>query len=114
MQLNAIMQGPDWNSTAVFLTWDDFGGFYDHVPPPQVDNFGFGPRVPLLVISPYSRSGYISRTVYEFSSLLKFVEKRWNLDPLTNRDASANDLTDSFDFGQAPLQPPILQQRVCP
>ena len=113
-QLNAVMQGPQWSSTAVFLTWDDFGGFYDHVPPPQVDNFGLGMRVPLLVISPYAKSGNISHTVYEFSSLLTFVETRWNLDALTDRDLYANDLFDSFDFDQQPLGPLILQERVCP
>jgi len=113
-QLNALMQGPQWYSTAVFITWDDFGGFYDHVPPPKVDNFGFGPRVPLLVISPYAKKGLISHTVYEFSSLLKFVETRYGLDPLTDRDAQANDLLDSFDFDQDPLPPVILQTRRCP
>ncbi len=81
-QLNALMQGPLWSSTALFLTWDDFGGFYDHVPPPEVDRFGFGPRVPLLIISPYARHGHISHAVYEFSSLLKFVERRFGLAPL--------------------------------
>jgi len=113
-QLNAVMQGPLWNTTAVFLTWDDFGGFYDHVPPPFSDRFGFGPRVPLLIISPYAISGNISHTVYEFSSLLKFAEERFGLDPLTDRDAQANDLMDSFDFTQAPLPPLILDQRTCP
>jgi phospholipase C len=96
------------------VTWDDFGGFYDHVPPPQVDNFGFGPRVPLLVISPFAKPGNISHTVYEFSSLLKFVETRWNLPALTDRDNSANDLFDSFDFQQWPLPPLFLQERTCP
>lgn len=113
-QLNAIMQGPDWNSTAVFLTWDDFGGFYDHVPPPSVDAFGFGPRVPLLIISPFAKKGYISHTTYEFSSFLKFTELRYGLPTLTNRDAQANDMTDSFDFTQQPLPPMILQPRQCP
>jgi phospholipase C len=113
-QLNAVMQGPDWNTTAVFLTWDDFGGFYDHVPPPFSDEFGLGPRVPLLIISPYALSGYISHTQYEFSSLLKFAETRFGLDPLTDRDTQANDLTDSFDFTQNPLPPLILQERTCP
>jgi phospholipase C len=113
-QLNAVMQGPDWNSTAVFLTWDDFGGFYDHVPPPMVDNFGFGPRVPLIIISPFARSGFISQTVYEFASLLKFAEQRFGLDPLTDRDALANDMLDSFDFSQAPLPPLVLSERGCP
>jgi phospholipase C len=115
-QLNAIMGGPlgQWYSTAVFITWDDFGGFYDHVAPPVVDDFGFGPRVPLLIISPFSKSGFVSSTQYEFSSLLKFAEVRFGLAPLTARDTQANDLTDSFDFTQTPLAPLILQERVCP
>jgi phospholipase C len=113
-QLNAVMQGAQWSSTAVFITWDDFGGFYDHVPPPQADNFGFGPRVPLIVVSPYAKPGNISHTVYEFSSLLAFVETRWNLGALTDRDYFANDLSDSFDFTQQPLAPLSLQERVCP
>jgi len=113
-QLNAVMRGPQWNSTAVFITWDDFGGFYDHVPPPVADNFGFGPRVPLIVVSPFAKSDFISHTMYEFSSLLKFVETRWRLGTLTDRDAVANDILDSFDFGQTPLTPPVLSQRTCP
>ncbi len=113
-QLNAVMQGPDWDSTVVFLTWDDFGGFYDHVPPPVVDNFGFGPRVPFLIISPWAKPGYISHTTLEFSSVLKFVEERFDLDPLTARDAQANDLLDSFDLTQDPLPPLILSTRECP
>jgi len=112
-QINAVMQGPDWGSSAIFLTWDDFGGFYDHVPPPKVDNFGFGPRVPLLIISPFARQGLISHTQYEFSSLLKFAERRFNLNPLTARDTQANDMTDSFDFNQNPLPPLVLQTRTC-
>jgi phospholipase C len=107
--LNALMQGPDWGSTAVFITWDDFGGFYDHVPPPQVDQFGFGPRVPLLIISPFAKAGYISHTLSEHSSILKFIETRYKLQPLTSRDRAASDLLDSFDFDQQP-QPPLVQQ----
>lgn len=113
-QLNAVMQGPEWNSTVVFLTWDDFGGFYDHVAPPVVDNFGFGPRVPLLVISPWAKPGYVTHTTLEFSSILKFVEQRFGLDPLTARDAQSNDMLDSFDFTQDPLPPLILGTRACP
>jgi len=113
-QLNAVMQGPDWNSTVVFLTWDDFGGFYDHVPPPTVDGFGFGPRVPLIIISPFAKRHHISHTVYEYSSLLKFAEKRFRLQSLTDRDLFANDMLDSFDFDRRPLRPLVLQQRVCP
>jgi phospholipase C len=70
--LSAVMQGPDWNSTVVLITWGDFGGCYDHVAPPQVDQFALGPRVPLLIISPYAKAGYVSHTVYDHTSVLKF------------------------------------------
>jgi phospholipase C len=113
-EFNAVMQGPDWESTAIFLTWDDFGGFYDHVPPPDVDYLGLGPRVPLLIISPYARSGYVSHTVYEFSSFLSLVEMRFGLDPLTERDAAGSPMLDSFDFNQQPLAPLVLTPRECP
>ena len=112
-QINAVMQGPLWDSTAIFLTWDDFGGFYDHVPPPKEDLFGLGPRVPLLIISPYSKSGYISHTQYEASSVLKFIEERFGLASLNGRDVNANDMLDSFDFTQNPRSPLVLQQRTC-
>jgi phospholipase C len=113
-QLNAVMESPDWASTAVFITWDDFGGFYDHVAPPPVDKFGLGPRVPLLIISPYVRKGKVSHTQYELSSFLSFVEKRFYLAPLTERDQKANDMLDSFDFTQPPLPPLILKTHSCP
>jgi len=113
-QLNTLMQGPDWGTSAVFLTWDDFGGFYDHVAPPPMDLYGLGPRVPLLIISPYAQAGYISHTQYEFASVLKFIEDRFNLTPLTQRDASANDTTDSFNFSQTPLPALILKPQTCP
>jgi phospholipase C len=112
-QINAIMHGPAWKSTAIFLTWDDFGGFYDHVPPPDLDVYGLGPRVPLLIISPYAKAGYISHTQYEFASVLKFIEERFNLPALGPRDRAANDMTDSFNFSQKPLRPLILHTRPC-
>jgi len=112
-QLNAVMQGPEWSSTVVFLTWDDFGGFYDHVAPPVVDNFGFGPRVPLLIISPWVKPGRITHTTLEFSSVLKFIEQRFDLDPLTQRDLDANEIFDVFDFDQNPNPPLILDTRDC-
>ena len=108
------MQGPVWNSTVVFLTWDDFGGFYDHVPPPVRGNYRLGPRVALLIISPYAKKGYISHTQYEFSSFLKFAEVRFGLPALNQDDAKANDMLDSFDFNQQPLPALILQPRSCP
>lgn len=111
--LNALMQGPAWASTAVFITWDDFGGFYDHVPPPQVDAFGLGPRVPLLIVSPFAKPGYVSHEVYEHSSLLKFVETRYGLQPLTNRDRAASNMLDSFDFHHPEQVPLVLSPRQC-
>jgi phospholipase C len=113
-QLNALMKGPAWSSTAVFLTWDDFGGFYDHVAPSSLDQYGLGPRVPLIIISPYAKKGFISHTNYEFSSFLKFAEVRWALRPLTERDARARDIFDSFDFAQPPRPPLVLPTHACP
>jgi phospholipase C len=112
--LNTLMQVPDWNSTAVFVTWDDFGGYYDHVAPPQVDQFGLGPRVPLLIVSPYAKAGYVSHTVYDHTSILKFIETRYGLPALTSRDAAASNMLDSFDFTKAPQGPMVLQGRTCP
>lgn len=111
--LNALMSGPDWASTALFLTWDDFGGFYDHVPPQQIDGLGMGFRVPLLVISPYTKRGYIDHSQYEYSSMLRFSEDILNLSPLTQRDQGANNMFNAFDFTQQPRAPLILQPRTC-
>jgi phospholipase C len=112
--MNALMQGPNWPSTAVVLVWDDWGGFYDHVAPPQVDALGLGIRVPLLAISPYARRGYISHTTYSFESVLKTFEEIADLPPLTVRDRAAHDLLDSFDFSQHPAPPLVLTPRPCP
>jgi phospholipase C len=111
--INAIMQSPDWDHTAIFLTWDDFGGFYDHVPPPHLDVYGDGPRVPLLVISPYAQRGAIFHQTSDFTSVLKFIEELHGLPSLTERDAKANDLLGAFDFQQQPLPPLQLQERDC-
>lgn len=113
-QINAIMQGPDWESTVVFLAWDDFGGFYDHIPPPRVDTYGLGIRVPLIIISPFSKKGFISHTQYEFSSFLAFLESLLHLPPLTQRDQGANDLQDALDLNQQPRSPLVLTTRTCP
>jgi phospholipase C len=119
-QINAIMQGPNWNSTAIFIVWDDFGGFYDHVPPPSQDLYGYSIRVPFIIISPYAKQtvygqqGYITHSTYEMSSVLRFIEERFGVAPLSSRDATANDILDAFDFSQPPLPPLVLQQRQCP
>jgi phospholipase C len=112
--INAIMKSPFWNSTAIFLVWDDFGGFYDHVAPPKVDYFGVGMRVPLIVISPYVQAGTVQHAVSQVPSLLSFTEKVFNLPPLTQRDKNADDLMEMFDFTQQPLSPLILTPRKCP
>jgi phospholipase C len=112
--INAIMQSQFWDSTAIFITWDDFGGFYDHVPPPTVDYFGLGIRVPLIILSPYVKAGTVHHTVFEFSSLLRFTEKLFDLPALTERDAKADDMMKAFDFNQSPLPPLILNTRQCP
>ena len=112
--LNAVMESKYWDETAVFLTWDDFGGFYDHVPPPHVDLYGMGPRVPALVISPWARPGYIDSRVYDFSSVLKTIERIFQLPALSQRDRRANDMLGSFDFAQDPADPLILEPRDCP
>ncbi len=106
--VNAIMASDYWNSTAIIVTWDDWGGFYDHVPPPIVDNYGLGFRVPTLVISPWSKHHYIDHTQYEFASMLKLVEDNFGVSPLTERDNSTNDMMNSFNFTQIPQQPLIV------
>jgi phospholipase C len=115
-KINAIMQGPreQWDSTVIFITWDDYGGFYDHVPPPQIDRWGLGFRVPMIIISPYALSGKVTHTTYEFSSVLKFIEEVFGLPALTQRDKNANDMSDAFNFDQSPLPPLPLKLRACP
>jgi phospholipase C len=117
--LNAAMNGPQWPTTALFLVWDDWGGFYDHVEPPVVERwkdgtpFRYGHRVPCIVISPYARPGHISHVLYSHVSLLRFAERVFGLESLTERDAAASDMLDCFDFSQPPLQPLVLTERAC-
>jgi phospholipase C len=109
--INTLMKSPSWKSTAVFLTWDEWGGFYDHVKPPTVDHFGYGFRVPLIVLSPYAKQGYVDHRTGEFDSMLKFIEDNWGLVPLTSRDANAPSLANAFDFSQTPTKPDPLPLR---
>ena len=117
------MQGPDWSSTAIFLSWDDWGGFYDHVVPPKVDQNGYGRRVPGLVISPYAKKGFIDHETLSFDAYAKFIEDLFlggqRLDPKSDgrpdprpdvreNAAQLGDLVNDFDFSQAPRDPLIL------
>jgi phospholipase C len=121
--INAVMRGPDWGSTAIFVTWDDWGGFYDHVRPPSVDRNGYGLRVPGLVISPYARQGYIDHQTLSFDAYNKFIEDDFltgqRLDPSTDgrpdprptvRDnvTLLGNLVADFNFKQAPRKPILL------
>jgi phospholipase C len=96
--VNAIGESPYWPGAAVFVTWDDYGGFYDHVVPPAVDAFGYGFRVPCLIVSPYARPGFVDHTINDHTSILRFIETRFGLPPLAARDGAANDLSEAFDF----------------
>ena len=113
-EINAVMRSRFWPRTVIVVTWDDFGGFYDHVAPPQVNRWGLGPRVPALVISPYARRGYVDHSPYDFTSVLALVERRFGLAPLTRRDAQASPLLHSFDFAAAPAAPLVLRPHICP
>jgi phospholipase C len=121
--VNAVMRGPAWDSTAIFLAWDDWGGFYDHVRPPVVDRWGYGLRVPGILISPYARSGAVDHQVLSFDAYLKFAEDLFlggaRIDPATDgrpdprpnvrEDAKIlGDLLEEFDFAQPPRPPELL------
>jgi phospholipase C len=124
--INTIMRSPDWSSTAIFLSWDDWGGFYDHVKPPRVDASGYGLRVPGLVISPYAKRGYIDHQILSHDAYLKFIEDDFlggqRLDPRTDgrpdprpdvreRAKILGDLRRDFDFAQPPRKPLLLPIR---
>jgi phospholipase C len=114
-QIKAIGKGGLWSSTAIFITWDDWGGWYDHVTPPQVEKwadgtqFRYGNRVGCIVISPYAKNGYISKVLHSHISLIKFCETIFNLSPINNRDKSADDMLDCFDFAKKPGSAPKLK-----
>jgi phospholipase C len=97
--IDAVRNGPNWNDTAIIITYDENGGWWDHVAPPTVDRWGPGTRIPAIVISPYAKRGYIDHTPLETASILAFIEARWGLKPLSTHDAKAANLTSAFDFG---------------
>jgi phospholipase C len=114
--IQALASGPSWKDSVMFITWDDFGGYYDHVPPPQIDFYGLGFRVPFIVLSPYAKPGFIDHTVAEFSSVLRFIERDFDVPSLTERDkeGKTTDLFQFFDFTQPPVAIPEMKQRTCP
>ena len=97
--IEAVKASPFWERSAIVVTYDDFGGWYDHVPPPPIDRWGPGGRVPTIIVSPWARQGYVDSTPYDHTSILKFIEWRWGLAPLATRDALAWNLLPAFDFG---------------
>ncbi len=99
--VGAIMSSPMWNRTAILLTWDESGGFYDHVPPPQVDGWGYGFRVPMIVISPFAKRGFVDHDVMDHTSILKLIATNWRLPMLTPREANASDMLSAFSFPNA-------------
>jgi len=110
--IKSIMASPVWPSCALFLTWDESGGFYDHVPPPQVDQWGYGFRVPMIVVSPFAKRDFIDHEIMDHTSILKFIARNWNLPPLTSREANATNMMSAFAFpplGRKSLSPPLLR-----
>lgn len=96
--INAVLNGPNGKDAVIILTYDENGGFWDHIAPPQIDKWGPGTRIPALIISPFAKKGYVDHTSYETVSILSFIEKRWDLEPLNNRDKQADPLSHAFDF----------------
>jgi phospholipase C len=105
LTVQALAAGPRWRSTALVLNYDESGGFYDHVPPPQVGGATLGFRVPCTVVSPYARAGHVSHAAYDHASVLALVERTFGLRPLGGRDAAASPLEDCFDFAHPNLEP---------
>ena len=111
--INSVMKSKFWPTTAIILTWDDFGGFYDHVAPPQIAANMLGPRVPAIVISPYSRPGYVDHTQYDFRSVVTFIENEFNLPHLATFNRNVSSVAGAMDFTQKPLPPTVLPERSC-
>jgi phospholipase C len=111
-QVNAVVQGGLWNKTAIFINWDDWGGWYDHVTPPNIEawsdgtQFRYGSRVPCLVLSAFAKAGYISKVLHSFVSIAKFVEENAGVPSINQRDGLADNMADCFNFTQTPLAPP--------
>jgi len=94
--VQAIRQSPIWQNTAIIITYDEYGGFWDHAAPPQLDRWGVGSRIPAIIMSPHAKKGYVDHTFYDTTSILKLIENRFALQPLSERDAQANGLENAF------------------
>jgi phospholipase C len=105
--INALTRSSAWPTSSFLWTYDDWGGWYDHVSPPQVDRFGYGFRVPALLIGPYARKGYVDHTVLDFASIVRFITDNWGLEPLAARDAAAQTFMGAFDFANT-ARPPVF------
>jgi phospholipase C len=113
--VGAAENGPDWSSTAVFVTFDDFGGFYDQVPPGvNPDYTRQGPRVPLIIVSPYAVPGFTDTTATTFAGILAYTEQNFGLPPLGPNDARAYPFTSAFNYSQVPLRPARMVSRPVP
>jgi phospholipase C len=112
--VNAIGASKFWNNTVIFITWDDWGGWYDHVPPRQLDQMGLGFRVPLIVVSPFAKQAYVSHVQHEFGSILKFTEEQFSLPSLGTTDQRADDLADCFNAFQRPRHFIRVPTRISP
>ena len=106
--IQALMRSSAWDSSAFLVTYDDWGGWYDHVPPPQVDEHGYGMRVPAFMVSPYAKRGHIDSTVLDFTSIMTFIEQNWGIEPLAERDAKSNNFLTAFDFSAPPREPVFI------
>jgi phospholipase C len=102
--VDAIGASQYWSSTAIFITWDDWGGWYDHVAPQRYNQYELGFRVPLIVVSPYAKRAYVSHVPHEFGSILHYIEEQFGLSSLGYTDARADDLSDCFDYTQTPAK----------
>jgi phospholipase C len=100
--VNAIGISDYWANTTIIITWDDWGGWYDHVPPKVINSYEYGFRVPLIIVSPYARKAYVSHVTHDFGSVLKFIENLYGLGTLGYADVNADDLSDCFDFTKPP------------
>jgi phospholipase C len=106
--ITALMRSSAWPSSAFMWSYDDWGGWYDHVKPPAVDQYGYGFRVPAILVSSWARHGQIDNTQLDFTSFLKFVEQNWGLQPLAARDRNANSIAGAFDFTRSAPRAPVL------